>query len=216
MIGLSASFQECRRRLRRERLAEQNTVRGTALEEAKLAWRIIAFIARNNKRSIFVKTFYKLSAVLVMLCALSLIIVTSALADTSGYAPTFFNSSYAKTHEINSLEANNTVTLKWVDSMGNTVRSETLAPGQSANPIGINASLYDTETMIATVVTGWYWDLDGEGDLYAEEPISSYTADDAEKVGGSEITVYPKSETRDLSEGMAYIAYYTDSDKTRR
>lgn len=119
------------------------------------------------------------------------------------------------TYLLKALEASDMITLEWVDPAGNILREQTLVPGQLADAAGLNASLYDTETMTATVVTGWYWDLDGEGDEYSEEEISSYTLADALKIGGKRVTVYPRSETLQLSEGIDYVAYYTDEGVTR-
>ena len=119
------------------------------------------------------------------------------------------------TYLIKALEASDVITLEWVDPDGNALREETLVPGQLADAAGLNASLYDIETMTATVVTGWYWDLDGEGDEYSEEEISSYTVADALKIGGKRVTVYPGCETVQLSEGIDYVAYYTDKGVTR-
>ena len=120
-----------------------------------------------------------------------------------------------KTYSVTPLSLNDKIILEWVDPLNNVLRTEEFTVGRVADPGNINASVLNLDTMQAFVVTGWYWDLDGEGSLYSESPASSVTMSDIALIGGSTVTVYPKTETVDFSTGMDYVAYYTDGGTVR-
>ena len=98
------------------------------------------------------------------------------------------------------------ITLNWVDTNGKTIATEILLPDAEVNTSDKFGSIYNPETGKVNVVSGWYWDLDGDGPLYSESKVGQITLEDTMKIGGSTVTVYPKYSEADVS-GAAYWAY---------
>ena len=119
------------------------------------------------------------------------------------------------TYTVREPNANDMITLEWVDSLGNVIATETLLPSIAADASDKNASILDLTAGTAEKVAGWYWDLDGEGTAYAEAAISSFGAKDIPVIGGTTVKVYPKMTSVTLPETLAYIAY-VDDDGTMR
>ena len=122
------------------------------------------------------------------------------------------SSGDATTYTVREPNDSDAITLTWLDSFGNAVKTEKLLPGTKPTASDKNVTLYDPETGIGKIIAEWIWDLDGEGSDYESSAISTYNIRDIGKLRGRSVTVEPS-----LAEltGAAYIAYFKDGDVYR-
>ena len=115
------------------------------------------------------------------------------------------------TYTVRKYAESEKLTLNWVDAANNNIATETLALGTAPSAAGKNATTYDIEAGRATVVKGWYFDLDGEGSAYSEKAISTLVVADVLEAGFNSVTVYPDIQEVTIPENPIYIAYVEDT-----